>query len=286
MPVKWLLSLQTDTSIRILKAQKLKVPKSPIIYNIAAKMKKNKQVCAIQSVHQLCNSLSLWLREKAYRFLSVIRSSLSWRTMVKIKTLKIARCIGDRNGITLNIHRSHVNIRVGMHMCMEVHTYKVKNYRWGRVCLENWLWGILYILEEKSFYVGKLGHQSHLEAFALWSKQYNWLQQSGMLFILNMDSFHNPWYIEPFFLHISSIDMVLIQLHFEKGEMEIVCGSQTMLKQGEQQGTEVRRDRSSRLFTPLGLQLLQTWEPEYRASLILCVWIVNAFNLKHHLHAI
>lgn len=114
-----------------------------------------------------------------------------------IKGFQVHR--NDRNGITLNIHRSHVKIRVGMHMCMDVHTYKVKNYRWGRVCLENWLWGILYILEEKSFYVGKLGHQSHLEAFALWSKQYNWLQQSGMLFILNMDSFQYPWYIEPFF---------------------------------------------------------------------------------------
>lgn len=63
--------------------------------------------------------------------------------------------------------------------------------------------------------------------------------------------------------------MVPIQLHFEKEETAIVCGSQTMLKQGEQQWTEVSRDRSYRLLTLLGLELLQTLEPEYRASLIL-----------------
>jgi len=48
-----------------------------------------------------------------------------------------------------------------------------------------------------------------------------------------------------------------------------VCGSQAILKQSEQQGTEVSRDRSCRLFTPLGLELLQTLEPEHGASLIL-----------------
>lgn len=63
--------------------------------------------------------------------------------------------------------------------------------------------------------------------------------------------------------------MVLTKLHFEKGETAVVRGSQTMLKQGEQQGTEVSRDRSCRLLTPLGLELLQTLEPEHRASLIL-----------------
>lgn len=46
--------------------------------------------------------------------------------------------------------------------------------------------------------------------------------------------------------------------------MTIVQGGQTLLKQGKQQGTEVSRDRSCRLFTPLGLELLQTLQPEYK----------------------
>lgn len=46
--------------------------------------------------------------------------------------------------------------------------------------------------------------------------------------------------------------------------MTIVQGGQTLLKQGKQQGTEVSRDRSCRLFNLLGLELLQTLEPEYK----------------------
>lgn len=61
-----------------------------------------------------------------------------------------------------------------------------------------------------------------------------------------------------FSLILPSIDKVLIHLHFEKGEMTIVQGGQTLLKQGKHQGTEVSRDRSCRLFTPLGLEFLQT----------------------------